>query len=496
MAKFVSVLLVTGECYPFLKTSELADLCYAHALGSREIGHDLRVMMPKYGFISERKNRIHEINRLRDMPIPVGKTESLATVKSSSINNPRVKVQAYITTNDNYLDANKGVLVNNTTGKAFADNDERFIFFNRTVIETCLLLGWFPDIIQCVGWQTALLPAYIRTMWPNEFKKTKLIMTIDDFTEQGVFPAKSIAKAGLPADVEDILRYKNKMNFLRAGVAYADAVTTLSPGYAAEITASKEWKDGFQPLMGKGAKSKKLVGIPHGIDYMQWDPKKDPFMRSKFDANNLAPKMRVREQIQRASGLKVDGNATLASFIGPLTDTYGADVLAKAIPDLVKAGVQVLVAIPVPTEHSKTFEALAKKHTGMVSLKTGVDEEFVHNAIGGSTLLLKPSKSEASGQFQRIALRFGTIPVVRITGGIAEQLTDVNEKAQTGNAFLFKKADPKDLVKAVQRAVVLRSQPDAWDAIVQNAMDTDVRWSLSAKPYDEFYRALVKEPKA
>jgi len=492
MAKTVSVLLVTGECYPFLKTSELADVMYAHALGSREIGHDIRVMMPKYGFISERKNRIHEINRLRDMPIPVGKEESLATVKSSSINNPRVKVQAYITTNDNYLDANKGVLVNNATGKEFKDNDERFIFFNRTVIETCLLLGWFPDVIHCVGWQAALLPAYIRTMWPNEFKKTKIMMTIDDFSEQGAFPVKSIAKAGLPAEVEKVLKYKNKMNFLHAGVAYADEVTTLSPGYAEEITKTKEWKDNWQKLLPKG---KKLVGIPHGIDYMQWDPKKDSFLRSKFDANNRTPKTRVKEQIQRAAGLKVDGLATVATFVGPLTEERGADILLNAVPDIVKAGVQVLVAAPVPTDLTKKFEALVKKHTGMVAIKTGVDEEFVHNAIGGSTLLLKPSRSEASGQFQRCALRYGTIPVVRITGGIAEQLEDVKEKDLTGNAFLFKRSDPKDLVKAVERAVKLRSTQESWDAIVDNAMSTDVSWSLSAKPYDELYRALVKESK-
>ena len=165
MAKPLSILFVTSEIYPFIKTSEFADLCYAHSLGVREVGHDIRAMMPKYGYISERKNRIHEINRLRDIPIPVGEEAHLATVKSSSINNPRVKVQSYITTNSNYLDVNKGIEHDNTTGALFADNDERFIFYNRTVLETCLLLGWFPDIIHCVGWQTALIPAYIRTRY-------------------------------------------------------------------------------------------------------------------------------------------------------------------------------------------------------------------------------------------------------------------------------------------------------------------------------------------
>lgn len=492
MSKFNSILLVTSEVYPFLKTSELADVCYAHALGSREVGHDLRVMMPKYGNISERKNRIHEINRLRDLPIPVGSDTHLATVKSSSINNPRVKVQAYITTNTTLLDANKGYMVEQSSGKPFSNNDDRFIFYCRTVIETCLLLGWFPDIIHCVGWQAALLPAYLRTTYANEFKRTKIIQTITSFEDQGVFGLKTIAKTGLSGKGADALRYKNKTNFLRAGITFADAVTTTSPGYAEELLKNKEWTSNWASLMPKGSK---VVGIPHGMDLMQWNPKTDPFVRSKFDAEDTSPKIRVREQLQRASGLKVDGNAVVATFIGPLDEAHGADVLTTAIPLLVKAGVQVLVATDTPTEFTKPLEALAKKNAGLVSVKTNIDEEFAHNAIAGSTLIIKPSHSEASGQFQRCGLVYGTIPVVRITGGIAEGLQDFNPKTGTGNAFLFKKADAKDLVAAVTRAVACHSQHETWQTIVGNAMNTYVGWKLSSLPYDELYRNLVKDGK-
>lgn len=492
MSKFHSILLVTSEVYPFLKTSELADVLYAHALGSREVGHDIRVMMPKYGNISERKNRIHEINRLRDLPIQVGSDTHLATVKSSSINNPRVKVQAYITTNTTLLDVNKGAMVDQATGKPFANNDERFIFFNRTVIETCLLLGWFPEVIHCVGWQTALLPAYLRTLYATEFKKTRIIQTITSFDDQGVFGLKSIAKTGLPQEAAEALRYKNKANFLRAGVTFADAVTVMSAGYAEELKKNKEWSLNWAPLLGKGAK---VTGIPHGLDLMQWNPRTDTFLRAKFDVDNTANKMRVREQLQRASGLKVDGKAIVATMLGPTDEAHGADVIATAIPMLVKAGVQVLVATDLPTDHTKTLSTIAKKFPGMVSMKTGIDEEFVHNAIAGSTLLLKPSHTEASGQYQRCALVYGTIPVVRITGGIAEGLQEVNGKTGTGNAFLFKNADAKSLVEAVNRAVSCYEKQDVWDSVVTNAMNTDVSWKLSAKPYDEFYRNLVKDGK-
>ncbi|MCO6466297.1 MAG: glycogen/starch synthase [Bradyrhizobiaceae bacterium] len=498
MSKFHSILLVTSEVYPFLKTSELADVCYAHALGTREVGHDIRVMMPKYGFISERKNRIHEINRLRDLPISVGTDTHLATVKSSSINNPRVKVQAYITTNTTLLDVNKGFMVDNTTGKPFANNDERFIFFNRTVIETCLLLGWFPEIIHCVGWQTALLPAYLRTLYANEFKKTRIIQTITSFDDQGIFPLKTIAKTGLPDEAAASMRYKDKANFLRAGVTYADAVTVMSPGYAEELQKNKEWTSKWAPLVGKqtkGSKGAKVAGFPHGLDLLHWNPKTDPFLRSKFDASDTSNKVRVREQLQRASGLKVDGKAVVATMLGPTDADHGAEVLAKAIPGLVKAGVQVLIATDVPTEHTKALTTIAKKFPGLVSMKTGIDEEFAHNAIAGSTLLLKPSVTEASGQYQRCALVYGTIPVVHITGGIAEGLENVVPNKGTGNAFLFKKADAAELVSAVERAVACHEKQEIWQTIVANAMSTNVSWSLSAKPYDVFYRNLVKDGK-
>lgn len=489
MSKPVSVLLVTSEVYPFLKASELADVLYAHSLGTREVGHDIRVMMPKYGFISERKNRIHEINRLRDIPIPVGSESFPATVKSSSINNPRVKVQAYITTNVNFLDANKGLLADYATGKPFADNDDRFIFYNRTVLETCQLLGWYPDIIQCVGWETALIPAYVRTLYANDFRRTAIIQTISSFDEQGVFPLNSLAKTGLPEEALAVARYKFKSNFLRAGIAYADVVTTLSPGYAHELNELKEWKSNWEPLLEKG---QKIIGIPHGIDMMQWNPKTDTFLRSKFDADDPSNKSRVREQLQRAAKLKVNGSAMIATFIGPLTELYGADILAEAVPAIVKEGIQIIVASTIPTDMKKTFDALVKKFPGMVSVNIGIDEEFVHNAIAGSALLVKPSRSEASGQYQRCALVYGTIPVVRTTGGIAEGLEDVDAKEGTGNAFLFKKADVKDFTRTILRAKEAYGQQDLWDRLVGNAMKTPVGWALSAKPYDELYQSIVK----
>ena len=491
MAKPLSILFVTSEIYPFIKTSEFADLCYAHCLGVREIGHDIRAMMPKYGYISERKNRIHEINRLRDIPIPVGKEEYPATVKSSSINNPRVKVQSYITTNSNYLDVNKGIEADITTGVTFPNNDERFIFFSRTVLETCLLLGWFPDIIHCVGWQTALIPAYLRTRYPQEFKKTKIVMSISDFNEQGVFPLKSLLKTGLTEDAMEKGKYKNKMNFLRIGMAYADKVNTLSPNYAKELLANNEFKDNWLPLLNK----KPLAGIGHGIDLLHWNPKTDVNFRTKYDAKDMDNKDAAREALQKLSGLTVDSGKIVAALIGPLTEDRGADAFIESIPELVELGVQVIIATDLPTSLRKSADAMMKKHSHDVHVRVGYDEEYLHQLIAGATILMKPSRHEVSGQFQRIAMAYGTVPVVRNVGGIAEGLVDVDDAKGAGNAYIMKKTEAAEIVKTVKRVQKSHTSHEAWSKIVAKAMSTQVGWSASAIEYDEFYRSLVKETK-
>jgi starch synthase len=487
MAKPLSILVVSNELYPFIKTSELADAVYAHAMGLRDLGHDVRVMTPKYGFISERKNKIHEINRLRDIPIPVGKESHPATVKSSSVNNPRVKIQAYITTNANFLDAQKGVLYDNANGNEFDNNDDRFIFFNRTVLQTCVTLGWFPDIIHCFGWQSASMLAFARVLHPQEFKKSKLVFTITDFDRQGAFPSKSAAKLGLPLDSVEAAKHKTKFNLTRLGVAFADRVTTLSPHYATELKANKEFKSGWTNLL----RGKALEGVSHGIDTHMWSPATDSFVKARFSAIDTAAKADAREALQRLAGLPVIDTAAIVSFIGPIDDSRGVDILAECVPMLVNHNAQVVICADHPWDHRKALEALAKKHPKSVVVRTLFDEDFLHHTVAGSTLLVKPSRSEAAGQYQRACLPYGTIPVVRSTGGTADGLTDIADAK--GNAVLFTNATAADLEKALKRAFDAIAQHERWSAIVANAMSTNVSWLLSAKPYDAIYRNVMKE---
>jgi starch synthase len=272
-------------------------------------------------------------------------------------------------------------------------------------------------------------------------------------------------------------------------MAYADRVTTTSPGYAAELMANKEFKDNWLPLLNK----KPFLGINHGIDLLHWNPKTDAFVKPKFDAKDPSNKESAREALQKLSGLPVDGKKLVISYAGPLREDRGADAFLESIPELVKLGAQVIIAGDLVTPMKKQIEAAAKKFPKDVHFRI-MDEEYLHHLIAGSTVLVKPSRSESSGQFQRIALAYGTVPVIRQTGGITEGLIDA-DSSDKGNAFLMKKGDAADITKTMKRVATRHASQESWDTIVANAMTTPVGWAASAKAYDEFYRTLVKETK-
>jgi starch synthase len=253
--------------------------------------------------------------------------------------------------------------------------------------------------------------------------------------------------------------------------------------------ANKEFKENWLPLLNK----KPLVGINHGIDLLHWNPKTDAFVKAKFDAKDPSNKESAREALQKLSGLPVDGKKMVVSYAGPLREDRGVDALLDAVPELIKLGAQIIIAGDLVTPLKKQIDAVVKKFPKDVHFRI-MDEEYLHHLISGSTVLVKPSRSESSGQFQRIALAYGTVPVVRVTGGITEGLVDADE-SDKGNSFLMKKGDAADITKTIKRAAARHASQESWDTIVANAMSTTVGWAASAKAYDEFYRTLVKETK-
>jgi len=491
MAKPLSILFVSSEVYPFAKTGGLADVSYSLPLALRELGHDIRVMMPKYGSISERKNRIHEINRLKDFAIKVGEVESIATVKSSAITTSRSKVQAYITTNQNYFEANKGFYSDPTTGIDYPNNDERFIFFNRTVLQTCILLGWFPDIIHCNDWQTGLVPALARTEYANEFKDAKIIYTIHNFGNQGSFPASSLMKTGItpPDDIANIT-HNDRLNFMKAGIAYSDQITTVSPTYCTEILQNIQSSNGLNEVLRTNGDN--MLGILDGVDLLTWNPKIDPFIAKNYDRTSVQDKIYSKEALLHRFGLPMRSNTPLIGMISRLNEQKGIRLIIEAAEQLFADNLQfVLLGEGDPNLEAGLCE-VAERYPDKASIKFEFDDELAHLIEAGADMFMMPSLYEPCGLNQQYSLVYGTVPIVRSTGGLADTVREFNPQKAEGNGFVFQNFDAAEMVAAVRRALALYSRQDVWSMIVQNGMNEDLSWSRSAKQYSELYNNLMQ----
>ena len=488
MAESRSILFVTSEVIPFIKTGGLADVSAALPLGLVELGHDVRIIAPKYGNVSERRNRIHEIKRLKDIPITVAGKETMATVKSSQVVNSRAKVQVYLVTSEDYFEPYKGAYTDPKTGKDFANNDERFIFFQKSAIETCFRLGWSPDIIHCNDWQTGLIPAFVKELYNDSdfFKNTRTVFTIHNMSYQGIYPAKSFPKTELPESVftDKGVAHDGKLNMLKSGIVYADAVATVSPTYAKEI-AGPEHGAGLEGVVKKH--KKKLFGILNGVDTEIWNPATDKLIDEKYDIESLHEKFENKSALARAFDLETDIDTPMVCMIARMVEQKGYDLVLEAMDDIAEMGVQFVIMGEGSGKYPKALEKAAKKHEN-ISVKVGYDEETAHLMQAGSDILLMPSLFEPCGLNQLYALAYGTVPVVHATGGLADSIVKYSSAKKTGNGFVFKEYSAEAMLKALKQAIDLYRNEEDWEELQTSIMEEDHSWKVSAQAYvDETY---------
>ena len=484
MAASKSILFVTSEVTPFIKTGGLADVSAALPLALVELGHDVRIIAPKYGNISERRNRIHEIKRLKDIPIIVSGQETMATVKSSQVINSKAKVQVYLVTNDDYLEPYKGAYINPKTGKDFPNNDERFIFFQKAAIETCFRLGWKPDIIHCNDWQTGLIPVFLKELYTDEFfKKTKTVFTIHNMSYQGEFPEKSFESTGLSPELfsPSGVAHNGKLNMMKAGIVFADSVTTVSPTYAKEIT-KKEHGAGLENIVRKY--KGKLHGILNGVDTEIWNPATDKLIDEKYDVNSLTEKYENKLALAKSFGLEANIDVPIICMIARMVEQKGYDLVIDAADQIVEAGAQLVILGEGTGKIPKGLEKIAKKHKKNIGVKISYDEDTAHLMQAGSDILLMPSKFEPCGLNQLYAMAYGTIPVVHDTGGLSDSVEKYDPKKKSGTGFLFKSYSVADMMKSLKQAISLfKENEEEWEALQRRGMEKDNSWKVSAEEY-------------
>ena len=494
MAKSLNVLFLSSEVEPFAKTGGLADVSGALPQIIKSLDHEIRIMMPRYGCINERKSKLHEMIRLKDIEIPVGSKRIPASVKSSFISNNHTKVQVYFLDNP-ALFGRSGLYVHPETKKDYADNDERFIFFCRGVLEVLKKMGWAPDIIHCNDWPTGLVPAYLKTIYKDDpfYRDTRSVFTIHNMAYQGVFPRTVFSKTLLPAEIlsEDGVEAHGNVNFLKAGLVFADAITTVSEKYAEEIRSSEEYGCGLQNIVNR--RKHDVTGILNGIDYSLWDPSVDELLPQKYDARSLDLKLENKKALLAKMGLPFSEKTPVIGIISRLADQKGFDLIGEIFDDLMKLNLQIVVLGTGEKKYHDMFEKAQRKFPGKFAARLSFDNDLAHLIEAGSDMFLMPSRYEPCGLNQIYSLRYGTIPLVRATGGLDDTIEDFNASSGTGTGFKFKHYASGDLLKVVQRALHAFADHASWRKLMKHGMSKDFSWESSAKKYIQLYRSLAKK---
>ncbi len=491
--KKLKILFVTSEVVPFVKTGGLADVSSALPQKLQELGHEVRIVLPKYGAVDERRFKIHEVVRLKDLTTTIGKKEVTFSLRSSFLVGSKARVQIYFLDNHEYFGSRHSLYHDKHTGIEFKDNDERFILLAKSVFELVKKLGWVPDIIHCNDWQTGLIPVYKKTVYKDDelLKNVKTLITIHNINSQGVFPKTSFQKTGLPEKLnndKDIF-LNGKLNMLHAGLKYADAISTVSETYAKELCKIPEASAGLKDDLTK--RKKDFYGIVNGIDPLVWNPEKDKKIHKKFTVKNIEKKLANKEFIEEKFGFDYDENIPLIGMISRLDDNKGFDLLKKAFKELMQLDIRLVILGTGDKKYQKFFEDAAMKYSDKFACYIGFDDDIAHQIEAGADMFLMPSKYEPCGLNQMYSLVYGTIPIVHETGGLADTVENYNPSSKSGNGIVFKKYDEKELVKAIKKALDLYKDKKAWDKLMKTGMKSNFTWLKSAKNYVNVYKKIL-----
>lgn len=475
----MKLLFAASECAPFVKTGGLADVMAALPKALTQAGAGVSVVLPKYGDIREEFKQ--ELRFVKSVEVPVGWRRQYCGIEVLE----RDGVQFYFLDNEYYFKRQGSY--------GFHDDGERFAFFSRAVLEA---LPHFqetpPDVIHCHDWQTgpvcALLDAHYRQL--GFYEKIKTVFTIHNLRYQGVYP-KAVLHDLLGLDDsyfhKEKLEFYGNVSYLKAGLAYADALTTVSPTYADEIQTAYygERLDGF---LGKRAKT--LKGIVNGIDDQSYDPKTDPDLFHHYESveGKADNKIKLQEQL----GLPVNADIPVLAMITRLTDQKGLDLVLHVFHEIMDLQVQFVLLGTGDADYERVFRDYERSFPEKVSANLYFDESLARKIYAGSDLFLMPSKFEPCGIGQLLAMRYGSLPIVRETGGLRDTVIPYNEFTDQGYAFSFTNYNAHDMLYTIERAVwFYRFQPKTWRKLVTRAMKKEFGWESSADEYLQLYHSIT-----
>ncbi|MEZ4484423.1 MAG: glycogen synthase GlgA [Syntrophotaleaceae bacterium] len=475
----MNILLVASEVAPFAKTGGLADVAGALPQALARLGHDVRIFMPWYHAISEKSFASERLNIKVEVEV-AGLTRS-AELRRGQLG----EIPVYFLDYPEFFQR-RGLY--GTTAGDYPDNAQRFGLFCRAVLEALPQLDFRPDVLHLNDWQTGLIPVLLRSERQSDpfYARTATVMTIHNLGYQGLFPADALPALGLDPGLFHIegLEYYGQLSFLKGGLFFADLITTVSPSYCREIQTPK-FGHGFEGILRK--RRKDLVGILNGIDCQQWNPGADDTLHTPYSADDPAGKVQNKLDLQHRLGLARDSHLPILAMVTRLATQKGLDILEAAWPKLVQRPLQFVLLGDGEEKHMAFFRRLQDRHPQQVSITLSFDDALARRIYAGSDLFLMPSHYEPCGLGQLIALRYGSIPLVRRTGGLADTVFDADTDPK-GNGFVFKTPTARALLASLDRALQRFQDHQGWGQLVQRAMSGDFSWERSARRYVDVYR--------
>ncbi len=477
------ILFASSEVHPLMKTGGLADVSASLPVALREQDEDVRIIMPAY----------------RACLVVLSEKVVVATVKLQGYDLPIEIIQSTLPGSDvelllvhspHHFDRDGGPY-SQPSGDEWPDNAARFALFSRAIAAVAMNeagLNWQPDILHCNDWQTGLAPALIATL-PD---RPSTVFTIHNLAYQGLYPRAVFDALDLPELLwqMDGLEFYGQLSFMKGGLFFADQITTVSPSYAAEICTA-EFGYGLEGLLAYRAKQDRLSGILNGIDPQEWNPKTDVHIVQPYSAQKVADKAVNKSALQQLFSLPQEADTLLLGFISRLVSQKGIDLTIAAVQTLLNEGakVQLVCLGSGEAEYERALQVLRARFPGKVGVTIGYNEKLAHQIEAGVDAFLMPSRFEPCGLNQLYSLRYGTLPIVRNTGGLADSVVDA-EHEETGTGFKFEAATAAALLATLKRAQAVFQQPAVWQQMQLTAMKADYSWQQRAKDYQQLYQKL------
>ncbi|MBM4333082.1 MAG: glycogen synthase GlgA [Deltaproteobacteria bacterium] len=484
----MKILFASSEAVPFAKTGGLADVSGALPRALARMGHEVTLILPKYHQINEKRFSLAREEVL--LKVPIAQRTETAEVYSVKL---APNFQALLIRHDAYY--NREQLYGTLNGD-FEDNAERFIFFSRSILEAASALNLQPDVIQCNDWQTGLTPVYLKNSYRNvsTLKKTVSVFTIHNLGYQGLFWHYDMPMTNLGWELfsPQALEFYGKINFLKGGIVFSDAVTTVSRKYMEEIQ-TPEFGGGLEGVLRD--RRQDLYGILNGVDYAEWSPEIDLFIKQKYGPADLPGKKECKADLQREFGLAGNEEIPLIGIISRLAEQKGFDLIAAIAEELMKLGIQIVVLGTGEEKYHLLFRKLKEEFPRQVGLKIAFDNGLAHKIEAGADMFLMPSRYEPCGLNQIYSLKYGTVPIVRATGGLDDTIHDFNPITGEGNGFKFVDYSAACLLETIKRALLVYRNQAAWKKLMIQGMSVDFSWERSARDYLQVYQETIDKKK-